>query len=506
MDVHQQPMGTEGYEKLGKASLSLVDAVAQSVGFMGPVFVSALILPLVVAAGPAGKGAGVATPFAMILTAIGILAIGWIIALYARRIHAAGALYDYVTHGFGERVGFWAGWVYYWGTMALTAAIPLIFGGILYGLLHDDIGWSGTPPYWVLGLLDCGIIFVLLYFGVRISTRAQLTLALISATVVLLFMLYVIIKGGAGGDSNSIKPFLPSSSDAGWSGIFYGILYGILTFVGFETAANLGEETAEPKRSIPRAVLLSILIVGIFYLITAYAQDIGFGLNAQRWGESIATGPLFVLGSPGAFGSVFFDRILQIVVILDITAVGVGAAVSTSRGFFAMARDRKLPGVLAKVSDRYGTPAAAIVFTVGICAIVTLWTRLGHGVLTRAIPGVPINVAQFPEYFPMFAWLAGYGAFALAAIYGAVALAGIRSLWDLENRTILVVAGVVGVVVALGALWGSIYKVTHPSNKIPWAVLITLIIGILLSLAVRGRVMASRALAELSEAPPAART
>jgi len=62
------------YEQLGKARLSLVDAVAQSVGFMGPVFVSALILPLIVAAGAAGKGAGVATPFVVILTAIGIAA------------------------------------------------------------------------------------------------------------------------------------------------------------------------------------------------------------------------------------------------------------------------------------------------------------------------------------------------------------------------------------------------------------------------------------------------
>jgi amino acid transporter len=489
------------YEQLGKARLKLIDAIAQSVGFMGPVFVSALILPLIVAAGAAGKGAGVATPFAEILTAVGIAAIGWIIALYARRIHAAGALYDYVTHGLGERIGFWAGWIYYWGTMALTAAIPLIFGGIVYGLLHDDIGWSGAPPYWVWGLVDCGIIFALLFFGVRISTRAQLTLALVSAVVVLGFMVYVIAQGGAGGDSNSIKPFLPSSAADGWSGIFYGILYGILTFVGFETAANLGEETADPKRSIPRAILLSILIVGVFYLIVAYAQDIGFGLNAQKWGESIATGPLFVLGAPDAFGSVLFNRILQLIVILDITAVGVGAAVSTSRGFFALARDRRVPGAgaLATVSKRYGTPAGAILFTVGFCAVVVLWTRLGHGVLTREIPGVPPDVALFPEYFPLFSWLAGYGSFALALVYATVAIGGIRGLWDVENRAALVGAGVVGCAVALGALWGSIYKVPHPSNKIPWAVLITLVVGIVLSFVVKGRLMASRALPELSE-------
>jgi amino acid transporter len=315
-------------------------------------------------------------------------------------------------------------------------------------------------------------------------------------------MLYIIVKGGAGGDSNSIKPFLPSSAADGWSGIFYGILYGILTFVGFETAANLAEETAEPKRSIPRAILLSILIVGVFYLIVAYAQDIGFGLDAGKWGASIATGPLFVLGAKGAFGSVAFDRILQLIVILDITAVGVGAAVSTSRGFFALARDRRLPAPLARVSPRYGTPSGAIVFTVVVCAVIVVWTRLGHGVLTRAIPGAPPSIL-FPEYFPLFSWLAGYGSFALALVYATVAVGGIRGLWDVENRAGLVVAGIVGCVVAVGGLWGSIYKVPHPANKIPWAVLITLAIGIVLSYAVSGRLAASRALPELSEAPPA---
>src|SRR6266540_4068574 len=292
--------------------------------------------------------------------------------------------------------------------MALTAAIPLIFGGIVYGLLHDDIGWKSTPPYWVWGLINCGIIFVLLYFGVRISTRAQLTLSLVSASVVLAFMIYIIAKGGAGGDSNSIKPFLPSSSADGWSGIFYGILY--------------------------------------------------------------------------------------------ITAVGVGAAVSTSRGIFAMARDRRVPGALAKVSPRYGTPSGSILFTVGLCAAIVLWTRLGHGVLTREIPGVPPDVAVFPEYFPMFSWLAGYGSFALAAVYATVALAGIRSLWDAENRGALVIAGVIGCVVALGGLWGAIYKVVHPANKIPWAVLITLILGVFVGFIFRGRQMASQVIPELSEA------
>ena len=93
------------------------------------------------------------------------------------------------------------------------------------------------------------------------------------------------------------------------------------------------------------------------------------------WVASIASGPLFVLGSKDGFGSVNFDRLLQLIVILDILAVGLGTAVATSRGFFAMARDRRIPGVFAKVSEKHGTPVASIVLTVGVCAAMPIWVR-----------------------------------------------------------------------------------------------------------------------------------
>ncbi len=482
------------YEELGEKRLKLADAVAQSVGFMGPVFSSALILPLIVAnLSSSGKGAGAATPIAIILAAVGVAAIGWMVAAYARRIHAAGALYDYVTHGLGEQAGFVAGWVYYWGTAALTAAIPLGVGGITYGLLHDDIGWKHTPPYWVWGILWAILLFGLLYFGVRISTRVQLALVLVSATVFLGFFLYIIAKGGVHG--NTIKPFEPSSSGTGWSGIFFGVLYGVLIFVGFETAANLGEETAHPHRSIPRAIFLAIGIVGVLYLIAGYAQDIGFGLDASKWAASPA--PVFELGAKGAFGSLWFDRVLQIMVILDMMAVGLGCGVCTTRGVFALARDRRIPGMLATVSRRYGTPAASILFTTALCVAVPIWVRLGHGVLSRQVPGAPAGTL-FPEWFPLFVWFAGFGGFALVTVYGALAIGGMKGLWAYENKVALVVAGLVGLAISVGAIWGSIYKVPSPANKIWVVTLIVLAVGVLISLVARGRRPASKVLAELS--------
>jgi amino acid transporter len=98
------------YERLGAKVLSLPDVIAQSVGFIGPVFSSAFVIPLVVGViSASGKGGGVASPLSVLLAAVGVLALGWIVSSYAREIHAAGSLYDYVTRGLGERAGTAAG-------------------------------------------------------------------------------------------------------------------------------------------------------------------------------------------------------------------------------------------------------------------------------------------------------------------------------------------------------------------------------------------------------------
>ena len=111
----------------------------------------------------------------------------------------------------------------------------------------------------------------------KISTRVQLTLALISIAVVLIFFITVIVDLGSANDV--AKTFDPTPEPFGFSGILFGVLYGVLIFVGFETAANLAEETAEPKRAIPRAVLGAVAIVSIFYLIAAYVEVAGFGFD-----------------------------------------------------------------------------------------------------------------------------------------------------------------------------------------------------------------------------------
>ena len=111
---------SEPYERLGGRRLGRPDVIAQSVGFMGPVFAAAFLIPLVAGAiSPSGRGAGAAAPLSVLIAAIGILAIGWIVCSYARAVQAAGSLYDYVSRGLGARVGTAAGWLYYGGMTIL---------------------------------------------------------------------------------------------------------------------------------------------------------------------------------------------------------------------------------------------------------------------------------------------------------------------------------------------------------------------------------------------------
>jgi amino acid transporter len=477
--------GDKGYERLGGAKLSLPDVIAQSVGFMGPVFSAAFIIPLIMGiASFTGKGAGVAAPLAVLLAGIGVFALGWIVAQYAKRIHAAGALYDYVSNGLGRTIGATTGWLYYMGTTVLTTGLGVLIGGYVHDTLLGEFAIEPLP-IWAWNAVWALLLFSVLYFGVQLSTRTQLTLALVSVLAVLAFFVYVITQV----ETNDVaRAFNPSEAPDGMTGVLFGVLYGVLIFVGFETAANLAEETHQPKRAIPRAVLTSVVVVSVFYLIASYTEIAGFGFNLEAF-ASAADAPLFALASPDGFGSTTLARVMELVVLLDVMAVGIGAAVASTRGIFAMARDRRLPGPLAAVSSRRETPVGAIVFLmivqVAFILVTEFWDEL------FALP-------ETPHYFAIFLWASTFGGFALVVVYLLMAVGALFGLRDHPNYVGVVIAAIVGIALTGGAIYGSFADVPKPFLLAPIYALIWAGVGLVFMLVVRGREPARVALADLS--------
>jgi amino acid transporter len=476
------------YERLGAKLLSLPDVIAQSVGFMGPVFSSAFVIPLVVGViSASGKGGGVAAPLSVLIAAVGVFALGWVVSSYAKEIHAAGSLYDYVTRGLGERVGTAAGWLYYGGVTVLLTGLLLLMGGYLQSTIAAEFGVSPLPS-WAWTLILIVLIAAVLYFGVRISTRSQLALALVSIVVVGAFFIFVIIKLGS---ANSLKPFKPSSSADGWSGIIFGMLYGVLLFIGFETAANLAEETPKPRRHIPIAVMATAGIATVMYVVATYVEVAGFHYSLKTL-TAAAAAPLFALGAPasaGGYGGVWIDRLLELVVLFDMLAVAIGCAVSASRGIFAMARDRRIPAPLARVSQRHGSPIGATVFLVGAAVATLLVNQFWTGLF--ALPSTP-------HYFALFAWGATFGGFALIVVYLLMSVGALRTFRAAEGRARIIVSAVVGILITAAAIFGSFYKVTSPTIYAPWFALGLLVIGFASTWLLSARQAASTQLADLS--------
>ena len=262
------------------------DAVAQSLGFVVPVMGVAYLTPLV------AIGAGAATPLAMLLGGIGVLCIGLVIAQFARQYPHAGSMYEYVSRTAGPFPGFIVGWIYFVGAFFLTVGILPGVGAFIQGTLASH-NWTVPWLPFAIGLLILSSIVQ--YIDVRVATRVVLWIVFISAGVILIFAIYVIIRGGAEG--NSLKFFMPSSATGGLSGVWFGLIFAFLMYSGFEASAVLSEETKDARRVIAVTVLAAVGIIIGYFVIVVYAEAISYGLKDANEVWPTDPTPLFTMGA-----------------------------------------------------------------------------------------------------------------------------------------------------------------------------------------------------------------
>ena len=153
-----------------------------------------------------------------------------------------------------------------------------------------------------------------------------------------------------------------------------------------------------------------------------------------------------------------------------------------------MARDRRLPGALASVSKRFGTPLGAIVLLMVVQAILIVVSEANDTLL--ALPGLP-------HYFSVFVWCATFGGFALLVVYFLMSIGAFRGVGEDKATAGLIIAALVGIAITAAAIFGSFYKVTSPTLLAPWSAVIWFAIGLVYMALVKGREPASDALADL---------
>lgn len=463
--MSQSDAGGAALGTLGDKNLTTVHAVAQSLA-IGPMFSVALILGGI---SRPDIGAGWNATLAVLVATLGVLAIGYVVAMFARRFAGAGAVYEYLTHGAHPWLGVLVAGFFFIGVLFLGG------GGIYLGLgILTDGFWkahisSSGPAWWVWGMIALALVLFLNHIGVRVAVRAMLTFALVSFVPMLVLGLVIVAKGGEGGITFSMfNPGETSLFGITGGGVLGGVLLGILLFVGFEAAASIGEESHDPHRSIPRAVLWSIGAAGAFYVFMAFAFSIGYGKDAVSKGAwAFSPGPVSELATK--YVGSWYATILELVVILDALALALAICVVVGRGFFALGRDGLLPRVFAKTS-RYDTPwVGNLVVAVGGTGLVLLVWLANYG-SRFVIPDAGGKlVPLFPnDQFATFIMSATVGSFAVELVYLILAVVAFRLVPAAGNRWWQYAIVAVAVATPVLGFYGALNPAPHDRTNYNW--------------------------------------
>src|SRR3954447_20516824 len=357
MEAGVVPPGS--FERLRVHSIGLPQVLFQSITHMAPAAAVAYSIYISV---PSSKQA---LALSVLLALIACLCAANAIGQLAKLEPSAGGLYAYAARSLGPWAGFNVAWLFILFEPLVAPFLYLEFGWAMTEVMSNEAGWHYTGQRWIWALLMTVIVFLLTFRDIRISTTAGVILGGFEIAIFGALAIWMLISNA--GDVN-LQPFNPHHADGSWSGVFRGMVFAILAFIGFEAAAPLGEEAKNPRRSVPIAVVGSALLIGVFYIICSFAWVFGAGFDN------------FVSQATGAdpwrnLGKVFWGTgwIIVFVAIVNSIAANSNAAVNAAtRVFYALARNRLAPRPLGRTHPQFKTPHIAIAWMSAFALVLSL--------------------------------------------------------------------------------------------------------------------------------------
>jgi amino acid transporter len=393
---------------------------------------SLALLALVMASSLATSGAaglvGPTVPLAYLMAGVGSLCLASVIIRFTRRMASAGGLYTYTSRGLGQETGFVSGWLYSWGFAAGVSFVLVISSVFLSTVLtvHTSIDLSWFQCFWIL----LALLTALSLLDIRFSTRTQLVVAALGVAVILILAIAILAKGGDSGVT--LQPFNPSRAGSAHD-FFQAMVFAFTGFIGFEAAAALGEESAEPRRMIPKAILSAVLVALVFYIFLTWAMSVGFGVaNAGKWASDPAALDTLATRYVGSW----FATLVDIAVVVDAFVAALAGVALVSRTAFAMGREGGLPKVFAWTHPRFNTPWVAILSTMALTLVLTSWLARG----------------TWNDPFTYFAFMATTATFGILGVYILVALGGAAYFWRMRAAAAVTYNATLDVVLPAGAI------------------------------------------------------
>jgi amino acid transporter len=392
-----------------------------------------------------------AVPSAYLLALVAMLFTAYSYGRMAAAYPVAGSAYTYVRRTIDSRVGFLIGWA----TLLDYFFLPMVIW--LIGATYLQQGFPRVPLWlWIVGFIV--LTTVLNILGIKVADKTNFILMtfqlIVVAAFVVLSLRHVLAASGTIGAWLSSTPFV--NSHTALTNIASGAGLAAYSFLGFDAVTTLTEETIEPRRTMPKAILLIALLGGAIFTVVTYATQL------VHPGSQFASPDSAAFEIARTIGADLFASIFLAGFVVTQFASGIAAQASVSRLLYAMGRDQVLPSrVFAYLQPKFRTPAIGILicgvagligltldvnqaislinfgaflaFTaVNVCVIALYCGRLHsaspHGVLGYVVVpaiGVVIDLYLLNNLQATAKWL-GMAWLALGTIYLAVLTRGFR--------------------------------------------------------------------------------
>lgn len=427
--------------------LGPLETLAQSVSTMAPTCTPVMTVPLVFAT--AGNGTWLSYLMALVCT----LLIGLCIARFAQESASPGSLYVYATSSLPPFLSSTAAWALLIAYVATGASV--VGGFIHYANVVFVEFFSFSLPAVPLAIFAVLLSIYIAYHDVKVSARLMVYIELASVVLIGFVFALVLWQHGLHIDAAQF-----SLRGVNFSGVRLGVVLAMFSFVGFESATTLGEEAKHPLKNIPRAVIQSAILAGIFFILASYTEVLGYPA-ASTVSLADASAPMSAIATAAHFPRL--GPVMDIAAAVSMFACTLACVTAAARVLFLMAHNGLVHSYCRATHSKNETPHAAVIVT---------------GAVTMLLPAVMAAYKIDGEL--IYDWMGSLATYGFITVYALVAIALPLHLRQQKRLSpAIVVLASASVLAMLIVLEGTLYPVPPaPLNWLPYLYLLYLFIGI----------------------------
>jgi amino acid transporter len=347
---------TRSGERLKRDSLGLSQIIASTLANIAPAMSFFFGFGLIV------SGAGVGAPITILVATVVILFLTNTLAEFSKYRPSTGSFVTFIGMAFGPVSGAAASLFVVTGYCIAASSVVVISGGWAAQTLQVFLGIH--IPWQLLSIVFTAIVGLLVSRGISLSTTWA---AIFFYFELLLLLVGAVIMLWVNRAAITVTPLLFSSVSGGWKGIGLGFPLAIYLFIGWENSAMLAEETTNPRRNVPLALITGTVSIGILYMFLSFATETAFHNNATAIGNSAV--PFVDAFKASAAGIII---IAYLAGVTSIFSSLIGLTNAQARILFNSSREGLLPTFFGKIHPQHRTPHAAMWAYIVVALLIVL--------------------------------------------------------------------------------------------------------------------------------------